>query len=204
MSIAWGSRERRGPMPQAAQPPSSDPKAHTQSQVVAFPRSLEEEKRPSHNMPLALTSFIGREREIAEVRRLLLLEDKDRLLTLTGPGGCGKTRLALAVASEVVEEFEDGVWWVELASLSDPNLVPQAVASVLGVREASGRSLTHMLAHHLKPKKTLLVLDNCEHLVESCAAFADALLHACPAEAWARQFDVVSRTFEDHIAGFVR
>ena len=167
-------------MPQAAQPPSSDPKAHTQSQVVAFPRSLEEEKRPSHNMPLALTSFIGREREIAEVRRLLLLEDKDRLLTLTGPGGCGKTRLALAVASEVVEEFEDGVWWVELASLSDPNLVPQAVASVLGVREASGRSLTHMLAHHLKPKKTLLVLDNCEHLVESCTAFADALLHACP------------------------
>src|ERR671933_786134 len=119
-------------------------------------------------------------KKIAEVRRLLLLEDKDRLLTLTGPGGCGKTRLALAVASEVVEEFEDGVWWVELASLSDPNLMPHAVASVLGVREASGRSLTHMLAHHLKPKKTLLVLDNCEHLVESCAAFADALLHACP------------------------
>jgi len=73
-------------MPQAAQPPSSDPKAHTQSQVVAFPRSLEEE-RSSHNIPLELSSFIGREREMAEVKRLLLLEDKNRLLTLTGPGG---------------------------------------------------------------------------------------------------------------------
>jgi hypothetical protein len=74
-------------MPQAAHPPSNDPKEHTQSQVVAFPRSLEEEERSSHNIPLELSSFIGREREIAEVKRLLLLEDKDRLLTLTGPGG---------------------------------------------------------------------------------------------------------------------
>src|ERR671932_720278 len=177
MSIAWGSRERRGPMPQAAQPPSSDPKAHTQSQVVAFPRSLEEEKRPSHNMPLALTSFIGREREIAEVKRLLA---HTRLLTLTGPGGCGKTRLALAVASEVVEQFEDGVWLVELASLSDPDLVGQAVASVLGVHEVPGRSLTETLSEQLGSKEMLLVLDNCEHLLEGCAALADTLLRACP------------------------
>src|SRR5919199_4600720 len=130
-------------MPQAAQPPSSDPKEHTQSQIVAFPRSLEEEERPSHNLPLELTSFIGREREIAEVKRLLLLEGKDRLLTLTGPGGCGKTRLALKVAFEVLERFKDGVWLVELASLSDPDLVPQAVAWTLGVREAHGRLLIH-------------------------------------------------------------
>ena len=167
-------------MPQAAHPPSSDPKEHTQSQIVAFPRSLEEEERPSHNLPLELTSFIGREREIAEVKRLLLLEGKDRLLTLTGPGGCGKTRLALKVAFEVVQEFEDGVWFVELSSLSDPELVPQAVASVLEVREAPGRSLTEVLTEDLKSKKMLLVLDNCEHVIDACAALADALLRACP------------------------
>src|SRR5919202_492349 len=167
-------------MPQAAHPPSSDPKEHTQSQIVAFPRSLEEEERPSHNLPLELTSFIGREREIAEVKRLLLLEGKDRLLTLTGPGGCGKTRLALKVAFEVVQEFEDGVWLVELSSLSDPDLVPQAVAFALGVREAPERSLTEVLTEHLKSKKMLLVLDNCEHVIDACAALADALLRACP------------------------
>ncbi len=78
-----------------------------------------------------------------------------RLLTLTGPGGCGKTRLALAVAHDLVEGFKDGVWLVELASLSDPALVPQALASVLNVREAPGRSLTEVLVEHLGPKKTL-------------------------------------------------
>jgi len=87
----------------------------------------------------------------------------------------------LAAASEVVEGFEDGVWWVGLAPLSDPDLVPQAVASVLDVREAPGRSLTEVLAEHLKPKKTLLVLDNCEHLIDACAILIDTLLRACPA-----------------------
>ena len=92
-----------------------------------------------------------------------------------------QTRVALAAASEVVEGFEDGVWWVGLAPLSDPDLVPQAVASVLDVREAPGRSLTEVLAEHLKPKKTLLVLDNCEHLIDACAILIDTLLRACPA-----------------------
>src|SRR5919205_4638024 len=110
-------------MPQAPHPSRADAKEHTtQSQVVAFPRSTEVEERLSHNLPLELSSFIGRDREIAEVKRLLA---DHRLLTLTGPGGCGKTRLALAVAFEVVQEFKDGVWMVELASLSDPDLVPQ-------------------------------------------------------------------------------
>src|SRR5919199_4295928 len=106
-------------MPRAAQPPSNDPREHAQSQVVAFPRSPGEEvRRPSrHNLPLELTSFVGREREIAEVKRLLA---DNRLLTLTGPGGCGKTRLALAVADEVLEGYEDGAWLVELAPLSEP------------------------------------------------------------------------------------
>jgi predicted ATPase/two-component SAPR family response regulator len=127
---------------------------------------------------LQLTSFIGREREMSEVNELLV--DKTRLLTLTGPGGCGKTRLALAVANDLVEEFEDGVWLVELASLSDPALVPQAVASALGVREQPRRPMTETLLDHLRPKKLLLVLDNCEHLIGACAGLADGLLRACP------------------------
>jgi non-specific serine/threonine protein kinase len=160
-------------VPEAAHPPSNA-KGDSSSQVVAFPRVPE---RLPNNLPLELSSFVGREREIAEVKRLL---DGNRLLTLTGPGGCGKTRLALAVAFEVVEGFEGGVWLVELASLFDPNLVPQAVASTLGVREAQDRPLTETLSKHLGSTKMLLVLDNCEHLVEGCAALADVLLRACP------------------------
>src|ERR687894_321943 len=146
-------------------------------------RSLEEEPaaripdRPPNNLPLELSSFVGREKELAEVERLLR---DSRLLTLTGSGGCGKTRLALAVASELVEGFEDGVWLVELAPLADPSLVPRAVASPLGFREQPGRSLTEMLSDYLGSKKVLLVLDNCEHLIEACAELAEALLRSCP------------------------
>jgi hypothetical protein len=103
-----------------------------------------------------------------------------RLLTLTGPGGAGKTRLALAVAFEVVEGFEEGAWWVGLAPISDSDLVQQEVASAIGVREAPGRSLIEVLVERLKPEKRLLVLDNCEHLIGTCAELADTLLHACP------------------------
>jgi len=103
-----------------------------------------------------------------------------RLLTLTGPGGSGKTRLALAAASVVAEDFEDGVWLVELASLSDPDLVPQVVASVLEVRETPDTPLVDSLRAHLEPRKTLLVLDNCEHVVEACADLAGVLLSSCP------------------------
>lgn len=142
--------------------------------VVAFPRSRE---YLSDNLPIELSSFIGREREIAEIKRLLA---DWRLVTLCGPGGCGKTRLALAVAQDLVEKFESGVWWVELASLSDQTLVPQAVASALGVREAPDLSLTEALVEHLKPRKALLILDNCEHLVEGCVMLADTLLRDCP------------------------
>lgn len=103
-----------------------------------------------------------------------------RLLTLTGPGGCGKTRLALEAARSLVEEYADGVWWVELTSLDDPALVPQEVARVLGVREEPGRALSETLADQLRPRQLLLVLDNCEHLVKACAVLADTLLRACP------------------------
>ncbi|MEJ7816454.1 MAG: AAA family ATPase, partial [Rubrobacter sp.] len=130
----------------------------------------------TNNLPLELSSFVGREKELAEVKRLL---EDTRLLTLTGAGGCGKTRLALAIASELLEGFEDGVWMVELVPLADPSLVPQAVASTLGVREEPGRSPTETLSDYLGSKKLLLVLDNCEHLIEACAALAETLLRSC-------------------------
>jgi non-specific serine/threonine protein kinase len=142
--------------------------------VEPAPRSPE---RPHHNLPLELSSFVGREKELAEVRRLL---QDTRLLTLTGSGGCGKTRLALAVAREVVEGFDDGVWLVDLAPLADPSLVPQALASTLGVREQPARSLTETLSDYLGSKKVLVVLDNCEHLIETCAELVEALLRSCP------------------------
>src|SRR5918997_4343565 len=132
---------------------------------------------PPHNLPSELSSFVGREEELAEVKRLLV---NGRLLTLTGSGGCGKTRLALAAAGEALEAFEDGVWLVELASLADPSLVPQVVASTLGVREQPGRTLTETLSDYLSSKKMLVVLDNCEHLIEACAELAEALLRSCP------------------------
>ena len=132
---------------------------------------------PPHNLPSELSSFVGREKELAEVKRLL---ENNRLLTLTGSGGCGKTRLALVVASEMVDGFDEGVWMVDLAPLADPALVPRAVASTLGVREQPDRTLTEILSEYLGSRKVLLVFDNCEHLIEACAKLAEALLRSCP------------------------
>lgn len=131
----------------------------------------------AHNFPLQLTSFVGREREQAELRRRLAAT---RLLTLTGAGGIGKTRLALEVAGALVDGHADGVWLVDLAPLADGALVPQAVASALGVRELPGRPLTEALADALRAREILLLLDNCEHLLPACAPLADRLLRACP------------------------
>ncbi len=130
-----------------------------------------------NNLPRQLTSFIGREREVTEVRQLLSAR---YLLTLTGAGGAGKTRLALQVAAELLEEYADGVWVVELAALSDPALVPQMVASVFSVCEEPGRKLTETLLDHLRGGSFLLVLDNCEHLLPACAELASTLLRGCP------------------------
>jgi predicted ATPase/class 3 adenylate cyclase len=130
-----------------------------------------------NNLPRQLTSFIGREREMAQVKEGLTASV---LLTLTGTGGCGKTRLALQAAADLVEAYPHGVWLVELAALADPHLVAQSVASVLGIRELPGRPLTETLIEALRPKQLLLVLDNCEHLVAACAALTDLLLHSCP------------------------
>jgi non-specific serine/threonine protein kinase len=132
---------------------------------------------PRHNLPIHLTSFIGREKEMAEVKRLL---SASRLLTLTGSGGTGKTRLSLHAAADLLDTFSDGVWLVELASLSDPALVPQTVAATLNVREEPGRPIVAALVDYLRARHLLLLLDNCEHLIEACAQLAHTLLHACP------------------------
>jgi len=126
-----------------------------------------------NNLPTQLTSFIGRNNEITEVSRLLA---NTGLLTLTGAGGTGKTRLSLQVASKVLDTFSDGVWLVELASLSDPLRLPQAVASVWNLCEQPGRSLDDTLIDYLRAKSLLLILDNCEHLIDACAQLVTALL----------------------------
>ncbi|HSB90311.1 MAG TPA: tetratricopeptide repeat protein [Anaerolineales bacterium] len=130
---------------------------------------------PKPNLPAPLTSFVGRERELEEVRALLA---RTRLLTLTGIGGVGKSRLALALATSSPSIFPDGIWWVDLAPLADASLLPQAVASAIGLREQSTRPIAQALADTVRSKRALLVLDNCEHLVSDCAALVAELLRA--------------------------
>jgi predicted ATPase/DNA-binding CsgD family transcriptional regulator/uncharacterized protein HemY len=129
------------------------------------------------NLPLPLSSFIGRKREITAVRRLL---SEHRLLTLTGVGGSGKTRLALHVAGDLQPKYKHGVWLVEFGSLAEAKLVPQLVATILGVREQAGQLVTDSLISFLHSRNVLLVLDNCEHLAEACARLTTTLLETCP------------------------
>jgi predicted ATPase/class 3 adenylate cyclase/Tfp pilus assembly protein PilF len=130
-----------------------------------------------HNLPVQLTSFIGRERETAAVCRLLA---EHRLVTLTGSGGTGKTRLSLKAAEQLLGSYPDGAWLVELAPLADPLLVPAIAATTLGVAETPGKSIADSLVDFLRQKRLLLILDNCEHLLEACAKLADRLLRASP------------------------
>jgi predicted ATPase/DNA-binding CsgD family transcriptional regulator len=156
---------------------SSPREMRDSDQLVAITDGRKNAASPPNNLPSQVSSFVGREKELAEVMRLL---EETRLLTLTGSGGCGKTRLGLAAAGELAEGFENGAWLVELAPLSDPSLVPQAVATALGVREQPGGSLTGTLSGYLRTRKLLLVLDNCEHLIQASADLADTLLRSCP------------------------
>ncbi len=130
-----------------------------------------------HNLPAQMTSFIGRERELEEIKQAL---GAHRLVTLTGSGGAGKSRLSLQVGMACLNQFPDGVWLVELAPVTDPALVPQTVLSIFNLREDRHRSVQAVLVDFLRAKTLLLVLDNCEHLIEACAQISDALLQACP------------------------
>src|SRR5216683_1158343 len=122
-------------------------------------------------------SFVGRERELNELRRFAR---SIRALTLCGPGGIGKTRLALRVLAGLTEDFPDGVWFIELGDLRQPELVVSRVASVIGVEEEPGRPLLDTLADALKPRRLLLALDNCEHLIDTCARVCERLLASSP------------------------
>lgn len=141
-------------------------------------RSATPKTPPLTNLPHPLTSFVGREQEVDQIDRWLR---NHRLVTLTGPGGMGKTRLALEAARRLVEHYPDGVWLVELAALADPALVPQAVADVLGIQIEGSHSPAATLIAALRDQAMLLVLDNCEHLIAACAELAGMLLGACPA-----------------------
>jgi predicted ATPase/class 3 adenylate cyclase len=139
-----------------------------------------------NNLPLQLTSFIGREKEIAELKETLTpnpspnRRGESRLVTLTGSGGTGKTRLSLQVAADLLDSFPNGVWFVELAPLSDPDLIPQTVLSTLGISEQKDKSALAVLQDYLQSKKLLLVLDNCEHLITHAAEVANAILSSAP------------------------
>jgi len=130
-----------------------------------------------HNLPAQFTSFVGRGAQMAEVRQLLA---EDRLVTLTGAGGVGKTRLAVQVASQMAGEFADGVWYVDLAPITDPDVVPVAAARALGLPDQPGRSTTDTLLRFVRDGQRLVVLDNCEHLLDACGDLVVALCGAAP------------------------
>jgi predicted ATPase/DNA-binding SARP family transcriptional activator len=160
---------------------------HLYQEILAdrFPRLVGREQEratsggqaPRTNLPVQMTSFVGREREKGDYVRLL---QANRLITLTGPGGCGKTRLALEMGSALQDNYRDGVWLVELAALQDPALAPQAVATALGLHDSRGRPPLELLVAELQRSHMLIVLDNCEHLIEAAAQLGEQLLQACP------------------------
>jgi predicted ATPase/DNA-binding SARP family transcriptional activator len=136
---------------------------------------------PPTNLPILLTSFVGRAEQVAELRRLLGDHDRGpRLVTLTGPGGCGKTRLALEVGGASLATHPDGVWLVDLAPLFDPELVPRTVTTVLAIRESPDQPVVAALVDALRARSLLLILDNCEHVIDACARLANVLLRSCP------------------------
>jgi predicted ATPase/class 3 adenylate cyclase len=141
-----------------------------------FPPLLSLKEIPN-NLPVQLSTFIGREKEVGQVKERL---EKYRLVTLTGSGGIGKTRLSIQIASELLDEYPNGVWQVELAPLTEPSLVTQAVCTVLDVTPHVNTLALNVLTDYLRSKKILLVMDNCEHLIDACAQLCDSLLHACP------------------------
>lgn len=144
--------------------------------IQKFPPLKTLDARPN-NLPAQLTNFIGREQQLEQIKQMLA---QNRLVTLTGPGGAGKTRLSLQVGAELIESFEHGIWLVELATISDGSLIPQSLASVVGLSEEPGTALIDSLVKFMRDKQLLLILDNCEHLNEECAQLASKLTRAAP------------------------
>ena len=151
---------------------------HAAGLQAEFPplRSLGNPALPN-NLPAQLSAFIGREREVAEVRALV---ESARLVTLTGAGGCGKTRLGLQVAAELLDGSGDGVWLAELAAVTDQDAVPAAISQALRLAAQPGRPALEALLDALAPQDVLIVLDNCEHLIGGCAKTAEAIVRRCP------------------------
>ena len=166
LSPAAADIPRAGSAPEGEAPP--------RGAVLTFP------KRKADNLPEPLTSFIGREHELTDVAALLR---EHRLVTLVGAGGCGKTRLALEAARRQRALFRDGVWWSDMASLTDEQLVADTVAASVGVRADGARPLQQRLTEFLTTRSMLLVIDNCEHLLTACATVVTAVLHSCAAVA---------------------
>ena len=142
----------------------------------AFPSLRSLEALPN-NLPVQLTSFIGREDQLSRVEALL---DEHRLVTLTGVGGVGKTRIALQAGADLLDRYRHGVWLVELAPLTEADLLPKTIASALAVREDPNRPIIETLVDYLEERRSLIILDNCEHLIEPVARLADRLLRSCP------------------------
>ncbi|HEY6073454.1 MAG TPA: BTAD domain-containing putative transcriptional regulator [Anaerolineales bacterium] len=144
--------------------------------AVSVPVKIPAIESPS-SIPAPLTSFIGRKDDLKEIARLLA---SSRLVTLTGPGGVGKTRLAIQAAHDSMGKFKDGVFWVGLAGLADPELIPQEITQSLGMPTAPNTPLMELLKTQLKSRDLLLVLDNCEHLIKASAQYIEQLLGSCP------------------------
>ena len=148
------------------------------SELGLLPEKLQS-RLPKHNLPSPMTPFIGRQNQIEQVC-CMVTDPNCRLIALTGAGGVGKTRLALKVAKSSLAFFQQGVWIIELASVTEPDRVDQTVASVFSLTGDFTRSYIDLLRDYLFEKKILLVLDNCEHLIDACARLAETLLRACP------------------------
>ena len=145
--------------------------------ATALRDGLPQHARSPLNLPAALTTFVGRQRELVELKRLLA---KNRLLTLAGAGGIGKTRLALQLAAEACDAYRDGVWFIDFARLDDPGLVANAAAQALDVQQAAGRPLVDALCRRVRGKRLLLIFDNCEHVLDASSQLAEAMLRAGP------------------------
>ncbi len=182
-----GQREQALKVYRALQNELGDELSPETKQLYLVIRKSKEQHTPAPtdltNLPTPLTRFIGRERELTALQQRLAPDSArttTRLVTLTGPGGCGKTRLAIQVASALLNHYGDGVWWASLEALTDEAEVLRAVAKSLGVREQTSRSLLEIVTDYLRDKQLLLVLDNCEHVLNTCAQLCEQWAQACP------------------------